>query len=171
MSLYSSSVPQMKKMLQNVGQWLEVATKHATDKGFDPNVFATSRLAPDQYPLTRQVQSCCDSAKFAASRLAGKDAPSHPDNEQTMDELKARVKTAIAYLDTLKPADFEGSETRRVTLPFLEGQYVAGADYLTEMALPNFYFHVTTAYAILRHNGVNIGKRDYIGSLTTHPVA
>jgi len=170
MSLYQAAVPQMKKMLQNLGQWLDTATKHATDKGFDPNVFAASRLAPDQYPLTRQVQSCCDSAKFAASRLSGKDAPSHPDTEQTMEELKARVKTAVQHLETLNPADFEGSETRHIVLPFLEGKYLTGADYLSEMALPNFYFHLTTAYAILRHNGVNVGKRDFIGSLTTHPV-
>jgi len=157
-------------MLQNLGNWLETATKHATDKGFDPNIFAAARLAPDQYPLTRQVQSCCDSAKFAASRLSGKDAPSHPDTEQTMEELKARVRTAVQHLDGLDPADFEGSETRHVTLSFLQGQYILGSDYLSEMALPNFYFHLTTAYAILRHNGVNIGKRDFIGSLTTHPV-
>jgi len=170
MSLYQPCVPPMKKMLQNLGNWLETATKHATDKGFDPNIFAAARLAPDQYPLTRQVQSCCDSAKFAASRLSGKDAPSHPDTEQTMEELKARVRTAVQHLDGLDPADFEGSETRHVTLSFLQGQYILGSDYLSEMALPNFYFHLTTAYAILRHNGVNIGKRDFIGSLTTHPV-
>jgi hypothetical protein len=87
-----------------------------------------------------------------------------------MEELKARVRTTVDHLATLNAADFEGAETRKVLLPFLEGQYILGADYLTEMALPNVYFHVTTAYAILRHNGVNIGKRDYIGSLTTHPV-
>jgi hypothetical protein len=169
MTLYAASVPQMKKMLQNLGQWLETASKHATDKGFDPNVFASARLAPDQYPLTRQVQSCCDAAKYAAARLSGKEAPSHPDTEQTMDELKARVRTAVEYLDTLGPGDFAGAETRRVVLGFLPGVYLTGADYLNEMALPNFYFHVTTAYAILRHNGVNLGKRDFIGSMTTHP--
>jgi len=169
MSLYEASVPQMKKMLQNLGRWLELATKYATDKGFDPNVFAGARLAPDQYPLTRQVQSSCDTAKFTAARLTGIEAPSHPDTEQTMDELRARVRTAVAYLDTVDPKAFAGAETRRVVLPFLEGQYMSGADYLTEMAFPNFYFHVTTAYAILRHNGVNLGKRDYIGALTTHP--
>lgn len=170
MSLYQASVPQLKKCLTNLGQWLDMATKHATDKGFDPNVFAVARLAPDQYPLTRQIQACCDSAKFAASRLTGKDAPSHPDTEQTMDELKARVRVVIEHLGSLNPADFEGSETRHVLLPFLEGQYLLGSDYLSEMALPNFYFHLTHAYAILRHNGVNLGKRDFIGSLTTHAV-
>ncbi len=170
MSLYPSSVPQMKKCLTSLTQWLDIATKHATDKGFDPNVFATARLAPDQYPLTRQVQSCCDAAKYAASRLTGKDAPSHPDTEQTLEELKGRVAMVVEYLATYKPADFAGAEARRVALPWLEGQYILGADYLTEMALPNFYFHLTTSYAILRHNGVNLGKRDFIGSLTTHPV-
>jgi hypothetical protein len=170
MSIYQGSVLPMKKMLENVGAWLDTAKKHASDKGFDANVFATSRLAPDQYPLIRQVQSSCDSAKFAVSRLTGKEAPAHPDTEQTIDELKARVKTAVAYLDTLSAKDFEGAETRRVLLPFLEGHYLTGLDYLNQMALPNFYFHVTTTYAILRHNGVNIGKRDFIGSLPTHPV-
>lgn len=170
MSLYQASVPPMKKMLGNLGRWLDAASKHATDKGFDPNVFASSRLAPDQYPLTRQVQSCCDAAKFTASRLSGRDAPSHPDTEQTLDDLKARVKTVVEHLGSLDPADFEGAKSRRVALPFLADQYVTGADYLHEMALPNFYFHLTTAYAILRHNGVNLGKRDFIGSLTTHPV-
>jgi hypothetical protein len=170
MSIYQASVVQTKKMLGNLGQWLDAGSKYATEKGFDPRVLASARLAPDQYALVRQVQSSCDSAKFAASRLSGKTAPSHPDTEQTLDELKARVKTATAYLDTFTAGDFEGAETRRITLPFLEGQYLLGADYLDEMVLPNFYFHVTTAYAILRHNGVPLGKRDFIGSLTTHKV-
>jgi hypothetical protein len=166
MSLYESSAPQFKKMLAQLDKWLDTATEHAKKKSFDPNVFVTARLAPDQYPFVRQVQSACDSAKFTCARLTGKEAPKHPDTEQTIDELHARVRAVMSYLDTFKPADFAGAETRAIDLPFLEGKKMLGAHYLNEMALPNFYFHLTTAYAILRHNGVDLGKRDFIGGLT-----
>lgn len=165
MSLYEASVPQLKKMLNNLDKWLEAAVAFAQKKSFDPNTLLAARLAPDQYPLTRQVQSACDSAKFAAARLTGKEPPKHPDTEQTMDELRARVRTVVTYLEGFKPADFEGAEKRHVDLPFMEGKMMLGSDYLCEMALPNFYFHVTTAYSILRHNGVDLGKRDFMGSL------
>lgn len=166
MSLYEASAPQFKKMLGNLGKWLEASAAHAQKKSFDPNVLLTARLAPDQYPLVRQVQSACDGAKFASARLASKEAPKHPDTEQTMDEIRARVEACSTYLATFTAADFTGAETRVIELPFLEGKLLSGRDYLNEMALPNFYFHVATAYAILRHNGVDLGKRDYIGSLT-----
>jgi hypothetical protein len=165
MSLVFAQIAQLKKMLHNLDGWLEKATSHAKAKNFDPNVFAAARLAPDQYPLTRQVQTACDSAKFVAARLSAKEAPKHPDTEQTLDELRARIRAATSWLDTLKEADFAGAETRVIELPFLEGKVISGAQYLVEMATANFYFHVTTAYAILRHNGVDLGKRDYIGSL------
>jgi hypothetical protein len=166
MSLYESSAPQLKKMLTQLDTWLDTATEHAKKKSFDPNVLVQARLAPDQYPLVRQVQSACDTAKFACARLTGKDAPKHPDTEQTVDELHARIRSVTSYLDTFKAADFAGAETRAVELPFLEGKKIVGERYLCEMALPNFYFHLVTAYAILRHNGVDLGKRDFIGSLT-----
>ncbi len=165
MSLYEASVPQLKKMLTNLDKWLETSVAYAQKKSFDPNVLCQARLAPDQYALTRQVQAACDAAKFAAARLTGREAPKHPDTEQTIDELRARVRTVIAYLDTFSAADFNGAEARLVELPFMEGKVIQGSDYLTELALPNFYFHITTAYAILRHNGVDLGKRDFIGSL------
>ena len=165
MSLYEASVPQLKKMLDNLGKWLETAASHGQKKSFDPNSLLTARLAPDQYPLVRQIQSACDGAKFAAARLTGKEAPKHADTEQTMDEIRARIRACTAYLDTFKAADFAGAETRTIELPFLEGKVLSGNEYLFAMVLPNFYFHVTTAYAILRHNGVDIGKRDFIGSL------
>jgi hypothetical protein len=165
MSLVYAQIAQLKKMLTNLEGWLDKATSHAKAKNFDPNVFATARLAPDQYPLTRQVQAACDAAKFVAARLSGKEAPKHPDTEQTVDELRARIRTAVAWLDGLNEADFAGAETRVIELPFLEGKVLSGANYLVEMAAPNFYFHVTTAYAILRHNGVDLGKREFIGSL------
>jgi hypothetical protein len=168
MSLYESAVLQTKKMLGNLEKWLDAGVAYAQKKSFDPGVLLVARLAPDQYALTRQVQAACDAAKFLAARLAGKDPPKHPDTEQTVDEVKKRIQAVVAYLDTFTPADFAGAETRHVELAFLEGKYVLGSDYAREMALPNFYFHVTTAYAILRHNGVDLGKRDFIGGLTTH---
>jgi hypothetical protein len=163
--LVHAQVKQFKKMLQNLDVWLEKATSHAKVKNFDPNVFAAARLAPDQYPLTRQVQSACDAAKFASARLSAKEAPKHPDTEQTMDELRARIRVATSWLDSLTEADFAGAEARVIDLPFLEGKVLSGVEYLVELASPNFYFHVTTAYAILRHNGVDLGKRDFLGSL------
>jgi hypothetical protein len=166
MSLYESSVVPFKKMLSNVEKWLERAMAHAQTKSFDVNVLVGARLAPDQYPLVRQIQAACDGAKLVSARLAAKEAPKHPDTEQTIDELRARLRTCIAWLDTLGPGDFAGAEGRVVPLSFLEGKAMVGSDYLRELALPNFYFHVTTAYAILRHNGVNLGKSDFIGALT-----
>ncbi|HEY2511331.1 MAG TPA: DUF1993 domain-containing protein [Polyangiaceae bacterium] len=164
---YEGSIQQFKKMLGQLDQWLEKAVAHAQKKSFDPNVLVQARLAPDQYPLVRQVQSSCDTAKFAAARLTGKEAPKHPDTEQTIEELRARVRSCIAFLDTVKSEDYAASEGRRIELPFLEGKILLAVDYLREMATPNFYFHLTHAYAILRHNGVDLGKMDYIGSLST----
>jgi hypothetical protein len=163
-----AAVTEMKNMLTNLERWLDKGVEQAKKKSFDPNVLVNARLAPDQYPLVRQVQSSCDSAKFCASRLSGKEAPKHADTETTMDELRARVRTVIAHLETYKAEDFNGADTRRVDLPFLEGKAMHGSNYLTEMAQPNFFFHVTHAYAILRHNGVDVGKMDYIGNLTTY---
>jgi hypothetical protein len=166
MSYFHAHILQMKKMLNQLDGWIDKAVAHAKAKSFDPSVYFVARLAPDQYPFSRQVQSACDNAKFAAARLTGKDPPKHPDTEQTVDDLKARIRTCVAYLDTFQPADFEATEGRLIALPFLEGKVLTAADYLRESSLPNFYFHLTTAYAILRHNGVDVGKRDFIGSLT-----
>jgi len=165
MNLYAASIVQMKKMLVNLDKWLDVAVEHGKKKSVEPSVLLQLRLIPDQYPLLRQVQAACDAAKFAAARLADKDPPAHPDTEQTIDELKARIQKVVAYLDGFGAKDFDGAETREVKLPWLEGKHLSGQDYLVEMAQPNFYFHVTTAYAILRKNGVELGKRDFIGSL------
>ena len=166
MSLYEQSVPYFTKMLTNLDAWLTKGTAYAQKKSFEPNVLASARLAPDQYPLVKQVQSACDAAKSAGARLTGKEPPKHPDTETTIDELHARIKTCIAYLNTLTPADFAGAESRKIALPFLEGKLLSAHAYLYELTYPNFYFHVTTAYAILRHSGVDLGKMDYIGGLT-----
>ncbi len=158
-------VLEMRTMLKNLDRWLGKAAEHAKNKNFDPNVFVQARLAPDQYPLVKQVQSACDSAKFAAARLAGKDPPKHADEETTFDELRARIAAVGAYLETFSEKDFEGADTRKIPMPFLPGgnKGALGVDWLVGFNQPNFFFHVTTAYAILRHNGVELGKRDYIG--------
>jgi hypothetical protein len=164
--MYVQILGQMKKQLGQLEKWLDAATAFAKEKSFDPNVFLGFRLAPDQFPFSVQVQVACDTAKLAAARLSGKEAPSHPDTEKTIDELRARVRSVIAYLDGFSPKDFEGAATRSVTQPRWEGKTMAGADYFVEHAVPNFFFHLSHAYAILRHNGVTVGKRDYLGALS-----
>jgi hypothetical protein len=164
--MYYEIICQMKKMLGQLDKWLETASAFAATKSFDPNLFLGFRLAPDQFAFARQVQTACDSAKLAASRLSGKDAPSHPDTEQTLDELRARVRAVTAYLDGFSAKDFQGAATRTVTQPRWEGKVMTGADYFVEHAVPNFFFHLNHSYAILRHNGVSIGKRDYLGALS-----
>jgi hypothetical protein len=156
----------MKKLLGQLDTWLEAAGKHAQAKSFDPGVFLGLRLAPDQFAFARQVQSTCDVAKLIAARLSGKEAPKQEDNEKTLDELRARVKWTISYLDGFTAKDFEQAATRVVSQPRWEGKTMSGANYFLEHGQPNFFFHLTTAYAILRHNGVDVGKRDYLGPLT-----
>jgi hypothetical protein len=160
-------VAEMKAMLSNLDRWLVEAAEHAKSKSYDPNVLVNARLAPDQYPLVRQVQAACDTAKFSAARLAGKQAPAHADDEKTFDEVRARIGKVTAYLDTFEEKDFDGAETRKAALPFLPGGNKAalGLDYLVHFAQPNFFFHLTHAYAILRHNGVALGKTAFVGAL------
>jgi len=165
MSLFQMAVTQPQKMLKNLSAWLDKSIAYAETKSFDPEVLLELRLAPDQHPLLRQFQMASDTAKFLAARLSGKEAPSHPDDETNLEEIKARLNSVIEYLDTFKASDFEGAAERIIPLPFLPGQGATGADYITEFAIPNFFFHVTTAYSIMRHNGVELGKRDYIGSV------
>lgn len=169
--MYFQMIQQFKKHLGQLDKWLEAGANHAAAKSFDPSVFLGLRLAPDQFAFARQVQTACDTAKLATTRLTGKEAPKHDDNEKTIDELRARVASVIEWLGTFTEQDFEGAATRRVTQPRWEGKQMTGANYFLEHALPNFYFHLTTAYAILRHNGVVVGKRDYLGPLTFEPAA
>ncbi len=164
--MYFEMFGQIKKTLTQLDKWLESAGAHATAKSFDPAVYLTLRLAPDQFTFAKQVQTACDTAKLAAARLSGKEAPKHPDTEQSLAELRARVASVLAYLDGFTQADFEGAATRHVTQPRWEGQIMLGADYFLEHALPNFFFHTTHVYAILRHNGVALGKRDFLGELS-----
>jgi hypothetical protein len=164
--MYYETICQMKKMLGQIEKWLDAAQAFATTKSFDANLFLGFRLAPDQFAFARQLQIACDTAKLAASRLTGKEAPTHPDSEQTIDELRVRVRAVIAYLDGFSAKDFQGAATRRVTQPRWEGKFMTGADYFLEHAIPNFFFHLTHVYAILRNNGVSVGKSDYLGALS-----
>ena len=169
--MYTETFSQMKKHLGQLDKWLGTAAEFAKAKSFDPNVLASLRLAPDQFPLARQEQICCDSAKLAASFLSGKAAESQPDTEQTLEELQTRVRSTIRYLDSFSAEDFAGAATRVVSQPRWKGEWMTGADYFIEHTVPNFFFHLTTAYAILRHNGVAVGKRDYLGVQSKRPAA
>jgi hypothetical protein len=161
----TETITQFAKMLNNLDRWLEAGNAFAEKKKFAPDVLAQSRLAPDQYELVRQVQSACDAAKYAAAYLSGQKAPSHPDTEKTIGELRARIKTCVGYLESVKPSEYGGAAERKVAPQWLQGKWFRAGDYLRQVAIPNFYFHVAMAYAILRHNGVELGKMDYIGSM------
>jgi hypothetical protein len=166
LSLYDASVPVFIRMLNNLAAILDKGAASAEARAIDPLVLAGARLAPDMFPLTRQVQIACDAAKGGAARLAGVPAPAHPDVEATFAELRARIDATIAFLDTLTPDQLEGAENRAITLK-LRGEEVVlpGLAFLLNFALPNFYFHIATAYDILRHNGVPLGKRDFLGEV------
>jgi len=163
-SMYGMTVPVFTRLLTSLLAVMDKAEAYAAERKFDTAVLSGARLAPDMIPFRGQVMIATDHAKGCVSRLAGRPVPSWPDTEETFDELRARVQKALDLLASIKKADLEGSDTRDVTIK-LGGNDVTmkGQTYLTERALPNFFFHVTTAYAILRHNGVPVGKRDYIG--------
>jgi hypothetical protein len=165
-AMYFEIFRQMRKQLAQLDVWLDKADAAAKARSFDANAFLECRLAPDQFAFTRQVQIACDTAKLAASRLSGKDAPTQPDTEKTVDELRARVRAVLEYLDGFSANDFAEAATRSVTQPRWEGKTMAGSDYFVEHAVPNFYFHLSHVYAILRANGVALGKRDYLGALS-----
>lgn len=164
-SMYQASIPVFTRMLTNLAAILDKAAAHAEAKKIDPTVLVNSRLYPDMLPLVKQVQIASDHAKGAAARLAGLESPKFEDNEATFPELGARIQKTISYLNTLKPEQIDGSEERTITLPLRTRTLTfQGMPYLLNFALPNFYFHVTTAYDIFRHNGVELGKKDFIGS-------
>ena len=169
--MYTETFAQFKKQLGQLDKWLGAAAEYAKSKNIDPGVFPTLRLAADQFPLARQVQICCDTVKLAAAYLTGKPPVSQADEEKTLEELQTRVRSVVAMLDGYTAKDFEGAATRVVSQPRWKGEWMTGADYFIEHAMPNFYFHLTTAYAILRHNGVNVGKRDFLGAQNKRPPA
>lgn len=164
MSLYEPFVPPLSHALTALSKILDKAEAHAGARKIDPAVLLGSRLYPDMWPLTRQVQAACDMTRRGALRLTGQEPPSVPDTETTIAELKARIAATVAILDGLTPADFKGAEDRVIS--FKAGpreMNFGGAAYLYRWILPNVYFHLTTAYAILRHNGVELGKPDFLG--------
>ncbi len=163
--LFDITVPHFVKTLRNLNVILEKGAKYAEAKKFEPEVLLNSRLAPDQFNLIRQVQIACDTAKLCAARLTGKDAPVHDDSEKTLAEVKTRIDQTISFLNGFFAKDFAGAEEKHITQPRWEGKYLLGTDFVLHHAVPNFYFHVTTAYSILRHNGVDVGKKDYLGEI------
>jgi hypothetical protein len=169
--MYIETLRQFKKQLGQLDKWLAMASEYAKSRNFDPGVFPTLRLAPDQFALARQVQTACDTVKLAVAYLTGKPAQAQEDNETTIEQLQARVRSIITLLDGLTAADFDGAATRVVSQPRWKGEWMTGEDYFIQHAVPNFYFHLTTAYAILRHNGVAVGKRDYLGPQSKRPPA
>lgn len=163
-SMYQASVPVLTRGLGILSTLIEKGAAHAAERKLDPASLVGARLAPDMLPLSGQVQRASDTAKFAAARLTGEGAPSFADEETTLDQLRERCARTISYLDTVRPEAFEGSETRTITFGGRDTKLTARGDaYLLGFALPNFFFHLTTAYDILRHVGVAIGKRDYLG--------
>lgn len=164
-SMYSALVPPMTHGLKALAAILDKAAAHCQARKIDPAAFLRARLYPDMLPFTAQVQIACDTAKGAASRLAGTEIPSHPDTETTFDELQARIAKTIAHLASFKPEQIDGSDSRTVVLKFPSSTLeFTGQQYLSGFVLPNFYFHLTTAYDLLRHGGVELGKRDYLGA-------
>ncbi|WP_252275382.1 DUF1993 domain-containing protein [Pseudomonas subflava] len=164
LSLYQASVPVFVRMFGNLSAILDKAVADAEARKIDPSVLLNARLAPDMHPLTRQVQIASDAAKGCAARLSGVEVPSFPDTESSFAELQARIAKTLDFLKSLSPEQIDSGAGREVVIkvPGSELKF-SGEDYLLHFVLPNFYFHVTTAYAILRHNGLGIGKMDYLG--------
>ena len=166
LDMHSASVPIFVRMLGNLVTWLDKAEAHATAKKFEPSVYLTARLAPDMLPLPTQIQIACDAAKFCIARLAGSEGPAFPDDEKTLADLRQRVAKTIDYLKSVPAAQIIGSDAKEISVPRRAGPItMSGEAYLKHFALPNFFFHVTTTYALLRHNGVELGKMDFLGAL------
>ncbi|MCT8987912.1 DUF1993 domain-containing protein [Shewanella phaeophyticola] len=165
--LYDLTVVQFSKMLNNLNHILDKAEAFAALKKIDMAVLLNFRLAPDQFNLIRQVQIACDTAKIGVARLTGHmdSVPTHDDNETTLEELRQRITSVLNYLEGFSEADFGHAEKVHVSQPRWGSKYLTGYEFAIEHAIPNFYFHITTAYAILRHNGVDVGKKDYLGAI------
>lgn len=166
LSMHDASVPVFRQMLSSLSDVLRIAQSHAEERRIEPDALLQMRLYPDMFPLVRQVQIACDFAKGVPARLAGVEVPSFEDTERTFDELQARIARTREFIESLDTAAFEGSEAREIVLRpgTPKERRLDGRTYLVHYGLPQFFFHVTTAYALLRHNGVEVGKRDYMGS-------
>jgi hypothetical protein len=165
LTMHSASVPVFTRMCGNLLKWLEKAEAHAQARKFDPNNYLGLRLAPDMLPFSRQVQIATDNAKGCTARLAGMEVPKWEDNEATVDDLRARLRRTIDFVQSIPVERFDGAEAREIVLPVRQGDPLRfdGEGYLKYYALPNFFFHVNMAYALLRHAGVEVGKADYLG--------
>ena len=162
--MYQASAPQFKKMLGNLTTILTMAEEYATAKGIDGKVLVEARLFPDMFPLAKQVQIACDQVKFGLARLASVEAPKFDDTETTLAQLKERIAKTISFMDSIKPEQIDGTEAKEIKFSIKEWSFeFVGEQYVLTWIIPNFYFHVTTAYNILRHNGVELGKADYLG--------
>jgi uncharacterized protein len=165
-SMYDFSIPMLTRGLTNLSALLDKAAAHAETKKFDSIVLAQSRLFPDMHPLARQVQIACDTAKGAAARLAGIETPKHEDTEVTFADLKARIAKTVDFLKTVTAAQLKDAESRNIEIKFPNGSWkFTGIVYLTNFVLPNFYFHESMVYALLRKNGIDVGKMDFLGAL------
>ena len=165
-TMHSASVPIFVRMLGNVLQWLDKAEAHAQAKKFDAGVYLTARLAPDMLPFVRQIQIACDAVKFGVARLAGVDAPKFEDNEASLADLRARIRKTLDYIESVPAAQIDGTDAKDIVVPRRDGSMtLKGEAYLKQFVLPNFFFHVTTTYALLRHCGVDLGKADFLGPL------
>ena len=167
-TMHSASVPIFVRMLGNVTVWFDKAEAHAVARKFETSVYLGARLAPDMLPLAKQVQIACDTVKFCVARLAGAESPKFDDTETTLSQLRERINATIAYAKSIPAAQIDGSEQRDISMPRRDGTIIMkGEDYLKHFALPNFFFHLTTTYALLRHCGVEVGKLDFLGAPKT----
>jgi hypothetical protein len=165
-AIFQFCTKQQVRTLKNLQGILKKSAEFADHKKFNMEVLLQARLAPDQFPLMRQIQIACDTAKFNCARFTGTPAPSHPDEEKTLADAVARIDSVVKYLTSFKEADFSGASQMKITNPRWESKWMKGEDFFHQYAAPNVYFHVTTAYSILRHNGVDIGKGAYLGDLS-----
>ena len=163
--MYYHAISQCTQALRNLEAWLNRAEQHAAAKKFGVGVLMTGRLAPDMKPFIYQVQSACDYVKAAAAWLSGQTPPKHEDNEQTIDELRARIRKTVAFAESVTEVQYAGAAERKVSLSWAPGKVLGGEDYLLQMTIPNVYFHIVMAFAILRHNGVDVGKMDFLGPI------
>jgi hypothetical protein len=163
--MYYQVVSQCSQSLKNIEVWLDKAEQFAAAKQFDVGVLLSGRLAPDMKPLIYQVQSACDYVKAAAAWLSGQTLPKHEDNEQTVDDLRARIRKTVDFAESVGEAQYEGAKDRRVSLSWEPGKVIGGEDYLLQITIPNVYFHIAMAYAVLRNDGLDVGKMDFLGPM------
>ena len=163
--MYYQAILQCVQVLENLKGWLDKAEAHAAAKKFDVGVLMAGRLAPDMKPFIYQVQSSCDYVKSAAAWLSGQTPPKHEDNEQTVEELRARIRKTVAFAESVAETKYKGAEGRKVRFSWAPGKVIGGEDYLLQMTIPNVYFHIAMAYAVLRQGGVDVGKMDFLGPI------